>query len=276
MHALPQKSPAKSSSCDTGSGNPDLSSAQAINDWLAQANERLATVFSDRLTEDEQSKDAEQVTVEATSAQTNACKEKSRPVSGLSDTGTTFYAPTVLLAGSTGPGTPVVHSQGTSGTASPVRSQRAADLRSPQQQDSAALELSHTEEATSVAGPRVVSPVGLVGSGKSPSESEHFSEDAFDDDEADASFNASALSADILSDHGASLTFDGPAPTDDHSAAAPVAIAGREEQLPVSPPSRKVEGAAGATNASISYDEDFEAADVDEEEGSLGASFGGA
>jgi len=122
-----------------------------------------------------------------------------------------------------------------------------------------------------------------VGSTAAPSEngleSDHFSDDAFEDadaDEDEASFDASAVSAGVVSDRGseASLTFAASAPAQPPTSAAVAASAEQLGELANASASRKLE-IAGATNASISYDEDFEAVDPDEED-TLGASIGGA
>lgn len=309
---------------DKPSGSPDLRSAEAINDWLAQANQRLASVFSDKPTEDNQVTVAERKPAEG-----------SRPDS-LSNTGTTVYAPTVLLAASTGPCSPVAQSQGAARAFSAPNSPQQAEL----------LDLSRTEEVAAAADPSGVASQNGLGSpgldsgaslthsegslelkGSSPaaarhatsgvlnSESEHFSDEDFDEDEEDVKFDASALDGDVVSDHGssggASLSFDAPVPVT--STARPGSAAGtrpesagtrpesgtsmrpgsatairpgsatairpgsaaRAPQLPPASASRNKGDGLGTTNASISYDEDFEAADVEEDE-TLGASFGGA
>jgi len=348
--AQPDRNSPVQAKVDKPSGSPDLRSAEAINDWLVQANQRMASAFSGKPTEDNHVTVAEMKPAEG-----------SRPDS-LSNTGTTVYAPTVLLAASTGPCSPVAQSQGAAGAVSAPNSPQQADL----------LDLSRTEEVAATADPSgVASQNGLGSPGRdseasmthsdgegslelkrsSPaaarhatsgvlnSESEHFSDEDFDEDEEDVAFDASALDGDVVSDHGssggASLSFDAPAPVT--STARPGSAAGtrpesatslrpgsatslrpgsatslrpgsaagtrpesaslrpgsatairpgsatairpgsaaRAPQLPPASASRKQGEGLGTTNASISYDEDFEAADVEEDE-TLGASFGGA
>jgi len=112
-----------------------------------------------------------------------------------------------------------------------------------------------------------VSPAGQ-------SETQHFSEDGFDDedetdgvdgeadaDEGGASFDASAVSAEVASDHGSSP-----------EASTSIDLVGAAPARALTSPKS---AGLGATNASMSYDEDFEAADPDLED-TLCSSFGGA
>jgi hypothetical protein len=268
----------KTSSSNASAGSPDLRSADAINDWLAKANERLADVFSDRPEVVEEVQTQAAAVVEEPVASNSNCDEGSVPNS-LSGTGTTVYAPTVLLPASTGPGSPVMQSEaatGSAGLGTPVvQTKPVMEPLELSQTEEAAAEAHHAEDHASsetpdssnsldsasersAAPPPAVAKAGIAGN---VSESEHFSEDEFDDDAGDASFDESELSAQVDDDRGesdnASVSIDGPS----LAHGAPAAAA---------PPK-----SLGATNASISYDEDFEAADVEEED-TLGASFGGA
>lgn len=244
-------------SAQHATGSPDLKSAEAINTWLAQAQQKVNSIFSDAPVVDNHRAD---VLVE------NELEMK-RPTSSSS---TGSLAATVPLgceeaATSSNPA-PHVDTKADLLVAGTTESSQAADARPV-----VAVIESTCDAVPTTSTVTPLAQVGLGGSTAAPSDagSDHFSEDDFEeaDAEEDSSFDASLIDGGIASDRGSSEA--------SLSIVDSRQVSGTQiDEIIDASHSRKVIG-LGATNASISYDEDFEA-DVDDEEDTLGASIGGA
>lgn len=294
---------------DTKTKSPDLKSADAINDWLLQAQQRVDSIFSNGAPEESQNQ-----TKEAVVRPSSASRQRGDDRRPLSSRGAGMAAaaspsaqrqpanlqtveakqPPMHTSSPASASNSVPGAVGTNEAAvspvpdqpaspQPVKINPASEYTSFAQSSASSSSsppppLESKQDAIPASSAKASAELLDASMSKAPpSESDHFSQDAFEETDADAdeaggSFDASAVSAAIVSDRGseASLSIDAADPA---TSAPQVAIGGRSDSGLSASMGRKVEG-LGATNASISYDEDFEA-DADEED-TLGASIGGA
>lgn len=227
----------RATTAKTSEKSPNLKSAAAIENWLTQANERLAEAFGNMPPVAAKEGEAR---VDTTLPNQETRQELVRPnsecggdnrVDSLATTGTTVYEPTTRPASSAGSRTPAVglsskplepldgrSSPGVFGAASLDMTYSQTELQTASHvahaEADAGLKTSSPHKDTDTSAPtRPASlapskPLAMSADDGEGSDSEHFSEDGFeeegDDPYAAESFNASAVSGVVMSDRGSS------------------------------------------------------------------------